>query len=376
MARFTALGSFSLAIAAVVLFCPAVAETRLALVIGNGAYPSGPLSSPEKDGQAVAAKLKGLGFAVTERIDLKHDELLGAIRGFGEQLAQQPGAVGLFYYSGHGMSVNSRNYIIPVDANIHSEEDVEVSAVPLDNVLMRMTNAKDKANIIILDACRDNPFAKRWKSSGGGLAPINDEPTGTLIAYAAAPGHVAEAGLQGSLSRYTDALVTLIDRPIDLIGMFRQVQNAVYLSTQGNQQPYLEMSPGLPLFFLNMRSTPNILGRLGDFGLEVQSMVPGLVVVTNNNDYSFQITENMSNLNTIEDLAEVSQLLAALPDRVYELQLSLTGTKIDNLEPLADVPIAREMLLLNKNVPQTAIDSFNRRRAEKGLPPARIILLP
>lgn len=105
-------------------------------------------------------------------------------------------------------------------------------------------------------------------------------------------------------------------------------------------------------------------------------MVPGLVVVTNNNDYSFQITENMSNLNTIEDLAEVSQLLAALPDRVYELQLSLTGTKIDNLEPLADVPIAREMLLLNKNVPQTAIDSFNRRRAEKGLPPARIILLP
>jgi hypothetical protein len=254
MARFTVFGSFFLAIAAAVLCCPAAADTRLALVIGNGAYPSGPLSSPEKDGQAVAAKLKGLGFAVTERLDLKRDELLGAIREFGERLAQQPDAVGLFYYSGHGMSVNSRNYIIPVDANIRSEADVELYAVPVENVLLRMTMAQDKANIIILDACRDNPFEKRWKSSSGGLAPINDEPIGTLIAYAAAPGHVAEAGLQGSLSKYTEALVTLIDQPdVNLIAMFQNIQNAVYRSTQGHQQPYLEISPGLPTYSFNVR---------------------------------------------------------------------------------------------------------------------------
>src|SRR5258708_2850289 len=143
IARLTLLARFFLPIAAVVLSCPAVADTRLALVIGNGAYPSAPLSSPKKDEQAVAAKLKGLGFAVTEGFDLNHDGLLGAIREFGERLARQPDAVGLFYYSGHGMSVNSRNYIIPVDANIRSEADVELYAVPVENVLLRMMITKD-----------------------------------------------------------------------------------------------------------------------------------------------------------------------------------------------------------------------------------------
>lgn len=257
------LGSLFLALAAVVFSGPAVAEdARLALVIGNGAYPSGPLSSPEKDGPAVAAKLKGLGFAVTEKLNLKRDELLSAVREFGERLAQHPGTVGLFYYSGHGMSVNSRNYIIPIDANIHSEADVELYAVAVENVLLRMTMAQDKANIIILDACRDNPFEKRWKSSSGGLAPINDEPAGTLIAYAAAPGHTAEAGMQGSLSKYTEALVKLIDQPaVNLIEMFQEVQNAVYRGTQGGnrqpQQPYLEISPGLPTFSFNERPPSN-----------------------------------------------------------------------------------------------------------------------
>lgn len=230
---------------------PVVADTRVALVLGNGTYPSGPLGSPAKDKEAVAAKLRGLGFAVTEKLDLKREELLDAVRGFGEQLRQQPGAVALFYYSGHGMSVNNQNYIIPIDANIHSEPDVELYAVSVENVIMRMTTAQDRANIIILDACRDNPFEKRWKSSSGGLTPINEQPAGTLVAYAAAPGHVAEAGLNGNLSKYTESLVALIDQPNPLIATFQAVQNEVYRNTQGRQRPYVEISPGLPDFFFS-----------------------------------------------------------------------------------------------------------------------------
>jgi hypothetical protein len=263
-ARFISFASVIVVIAASLVSWSASADTRLALIIGNGAYPAGPLSSPENDGQAVTDKLRGLGFAVTEKLNLNRVQLLNAIRDFGDQLIQHPGAVGLFYYSGHGMSVNNRNYIIPVDASIHSEPDVELYAVPVDNVLVRMAAAQDKANIIILDACRDNPFEKRWKSSNGGLAPINDEPSGTLIAYAAAPGHVAEAGLQGRLSKYTEALVALIGQPDEnLITTFQDIQNAVYRSTDGRQQPYLEISPGLPYFSLNVRlpSNPIKTGR-------------------------------------------------------------------------------------------------------------------
>jgi DNA-binding Lrp family transcriptional regulator len=242
--------------------------TRLALVIGNGAYPSGPLSSPEKDEQAVAAKLEVLGFSVAERRDLNREGMLEAIREFSEQLKEHPNAVALFYYSGHGMSVNGRNYLIPIDANIRREEDAEDYAVPLENVLARMTSTQDEANIIVLDACRDNSYEKRWKSSNKGLAPITDRPPRTLIAYAAAPGHVALEGSEGNLSKYTEALVARIDEPnVNLLTMFQNVLNSVDESTRGQQEPSLEISPGLPNLSLvpvgtaRAPSPPSLSGR-------------------------------------------------------------------------------------------------------------------
>lgn len=234
-------------LATLVLAGPIRAETRIALVIGNGAYPSDPLASPKHDAEAVARKLRELGFAVTKEVDLGGAALRKVIRAFGERL-ERPGTVGLFYYSGHGMQVNNRNYMIPLDAEIRDEADVEEAGVPMESVLRRMEQARSNPNIIILDACRSNPIQKTLKSAQAGLAQMRP-PTSTLIAFAAAPGQYAWAASGGRLSPYTEALIEHIATPgQDLIKMFQTVQNAVWRLTQGRQHPHVEFTPGLPEF--------------------------------------------------------------------------------------------------------------------------------
>lgn len=221
---------------------------RIALVIGNSAYPSEPISSPRHDVDAIARKLEGLDFSVTAKTDLGRHEFFDALRAFGLRLAQ-PATAGLFYYSGHGMQVHNRNYMIPTDADIHSEADMAQYAVAVEDVLARMELANSNPNVVILDACRTNPFEKRLKGSQAGLARM-DAPAGTLIAFAAAPGKAAEAGIGRKLSVYTEALVEHIDTPHQsFIDMFMAVHNAVVAKSDGRQRPHLDLSPGLPSSF-------------------------------------------------------------------------------------------------------------------------------
>ncbi len=221
------------------------AETRVALVIGNGTYPSGPLGSPKDDAKAIEAKLKKLGFEVTRKTDLDREQLFGAIRAFGDRL-QQGDTVALFYYSGHGMQINNHNYMIPIDADIRTDLDVAHYAVPLEDVLARINHGKSNPNIVILDACRNNPFEKRYKSTSDGLARV-DAPPSTLTVFAAAPGQVASAASGGSLSSFTASLVEHIDKPYpSAISMFQAVQNDVYKRSGREQKPYLDLSPGVP----------------------------------------------------------------------------------------------------------------------------------
>jgi uncharacterized caspase-like protein len=166
MPRTALVSGMLLAIATALFSGPTAAETPIALVIGNGAYPTAPLESPSFDRRAIAQKLRNLGFSVTERQDLTRTQLFEAISQFGETLTH-PDTIGLFYYSGHGIQMINRNYLVPVDPAIYSESDVELFGIPLDNVLQRMEIANSKPNIIILDACRDNPFEKRYKSLRG-----------------------------------------------------------------------------------------------------------------------------------------------------------------------------------------------------------------
>jgi hypothetical protein len=137
----------------------------------------------------------------------------------------------------------------------------------------------------------------------------------------------------------------------------------------------LMVSIALVVIVAKPLSPAGIIGRLGDYGLEIMNTPPGLVISNMHNE-SIYSTENMANLYTNYDLAEVSRFLAALPDRIFTLQLSLTGTQIDNIEPLAALPVRDEQLLLSKNVSQDEVTLFNHRRAEAGLPPARIVIVP
>ncbi len=174
-------------------------QRRTALVIGNASYQDNPLKNSINDAEAMANALKDVGFDVIllENADLKQIE--NAIDTFHHQL--KAGGVGLFYYAGHGTQVDGENYLIPVNAKLDVAEDVRYEAIPVGKVLARMEDAANQMNIVILDACRNNPFARKWRSSQRGLAPIQSA-RGALIAFATEPGGVAADG-EGENGLYT-----------------------------------------------------------------------------------------------------------------------------------------------------------------------------
>lgn len=217
--------------------CVHSAEQRLALVIGNGRYQdAGELRNPVNDAKAMAEALSGLGFNVISAFDASQKEMRRAVIAFGQGLKEHDG-VGLFYYAGHGVQVKGSNYLIPVNAKISSEEEVAVESMDVNYVLARMDAAKNRLNIVILDACRNNPFARSFRSTTSGLASI-DAPAGTLIAYATAPGNVASDG-QGENGLYTGQLVEALKLPgLKVEDVFKQVRIRVQRMSQGAQVPW------------------------------------------------------------------------------------------------------------------------------------------
>ena len=183
----------------------------------------------------MAATLKQLGFTVASAIDADQRTMKRLIREFGQQL--KSGGQGLFYYAGHGVQLRGRNYLIPANADITNETDVEDQAVDLNLVLGLMDEAANGLNIVILDACRNNPFARSFRSAGSGLAQV-DAPTGTLIAYATSPGRVASDG-QGRNGLYTSELLNQMRvTGIGVEEMFKRVRAGVQRQTSGQQVPW------------------------------------------------------------------------------------------------------------------------------------------
>src|SRR5713101_7017636 len=160
---------------------------------------------------------KTLGFDVTSGINVNQRDMKRLIREFGLKL--KTGGSGLFYYAGHGVQSKGRNYLIPIEADIQSEIEVEDAGVDVNLVLGYMDDAQNGLNIVILDACRDNPFARSFRSATNGLAQV-DAPTGTLIAYATAPGRVASDGT-GQNGLYTSELLKQMRVPeVSVTDMF------------------------------------------------------------------------------------------------------------------------------------------------------------
>jgi Flp pilus assembly protein TadD len=221
-------------------------------VIGNGTYASAPaLKNPPNDARDMAATLTALGFEVSSGINVSQRDMKRLIREFGQKL--KGGGSGLFYYAGHGVQAKGRNYLIPIDAEIQSEAEVEDSGVDVGLVLNYMDEAQNGLNIVILDACRNNPFGRSFRSAAEGLAQV-DAPTGTLIAYATAPGRVASDGT-GQNGLYTSELLKQMRVPsVSVTDMFMRVRAEVMKQT-GNKQVPWESSSLVGAFYFGGNST-------------------------------------------------------------------------------------------------------------------------
>ncbi len=208
---------------------------RIALVIGNSSYALSPLKNPANDARVMAATLRRLGFEVDEKTNLGFVAMNEAVERFGSRLRN--GGVGLFYYAGHGMQVNGNNYLVPVDAHINAESEVRYKSIDAGLVLAKMEQARSDVNIVVLDACRDNPFARSFRSGSRGLA-FMDAPSGTFIAYATAPGKTAADG-SGSNGLYTSELVKVLETPgVTLEKVFKMTNKAVLARSNRQQSPW------------------------------------------------------------------------------------------------------------------------------------------
>ena len=246
---------------------------RVALVVGNGAYRSvDRLANPAHDAKLMADTLRGLGFDLVgggPLLDLDRAQLAQAVQDFGHALAGAE--VGLFYYSGHGLQVQGVNWLVPVDANPTRPQDLDFQMVDADLVLRQMDGAGTRLNLVLLDACRNNPFAVRGlRAVQSGLAEMR-APEGTLISYATQPGNVAADGV-GANSPYTTALAETMQRPgMDIFRVFNQVGLQVKRSTGGSQQPWVSTSPIDGDFFFVRAPVP------AADPLPAQTQVAGLV---------------------------------------------------------------------------------------------------
>lgn len=252
-------------------------QYRTALVIGNSNYKlATELNNPINDANAIANSLKQLGFDVTLLKDADLRQMEQSIEDFNRKLRQ--GGTGLFYFAGHGTQVDGENYLIPIDARLEREQDVRYETLPLGKVLNIMEDAANDVNIIILDACRNNPFGRKWRSVQGGLAAPTQSVKGTLIAYATSPGKVALDG-RGNNSPYTTALLRHIKTPnLDVEQMFKQVRAEVVKETKGKQTPW-ESSSLIGNFAFNIKADNNVATTVTQ-PLPISSPTPAVTPIT------------------------------------------------------------------------------------------------
>ncbi len=234
--------TFAIVLAGVALLAiPATAQApndvRIALIIGNSAYPGDmKLANPSNDAKDMAATLRNMGFGVIEVIDSNRAQMMDGIERAGKSLNGKQG-VGMLFYAGHGLQLDWRNYMVPVDAKLNSAADVPKQAVDIEAVMTAFKSAGNRMNIVVLDACRDDPFANGKTSSGKGLAPL-DAPTGTFLAYATAPGNVAADGT-GKNGLYTGYLLQELQKPTARIeDIFKRVRFQVRKASDGAQIPW------------------------------------------------------------------------------------------------------------------------------------------
>ena len=213
-------------------------ERRVALVVGNAKYEMSPLTNPTNDSADIAAKLKSYGFDVVYRENLKIRQIGSMLKEFKSKLT--PGSTALVFYAGHGLQVRGENFFPVVDADIQSEEDIQNQSIGLKQLMDILEDAKTRTNIVLLDACRNNPFERKTRSLSRGLASVS-APSGTMIAYSTRPGSVAEDG-SGRNGLYTEQLLKIIDNKKPIEQVLKQLVSSVKSASKGRQEPWSEGS--------------------------------------------------------------------------------------------------------------------------------------
>ncbi|MFM2399618.1 MAG: hypothetical protein RL341_1775 [Pseudomonadota bacterium] len=251
-AFFLALGVAQASFATVPLGRPGNSDgSRAALVIGNASYPGAPLKNPLADAEGMAKELEELGFHVTLVRNAPWKSMQESVREFTRRA--ETAKVRVVFYAGHGAQIKGRNYMVPVDVDILEEEDLTRKSVDLGELVERLGRQTQAVNVVIVDACRNNPATnvtlaadgRRLKSRGAGAIGLArmPAPAGTLIAYSTAPGQVADDRLGGKNSLYTKHLLSHIDTPgITLEQLFKRVRLSVLQESQNKQQPWEENS--------------------------------------------------------------------------------------------------------------------------------------
>jgi len=215
-------------------------ERRVALVVGNARYANSPLTNPGKDAKAMAVALREAGFSVTEKYDLRYDSFNRAVTDFGRNI-KGANTVALFYYSGHGVQYDGKNYLVPIGAeNMRDEDDINGTCVPENNVVKKMEIAGNKMNIIVLDACRTFPVVRINKTADNGFAEVTRLTPELLVAYATWPGSTAADVPNGKNSLFTGSLLKHLRTPgYDIEQVFKETRKDVLNSSGGKQRPYV-----------------------------------------------------------------------------------------------------------------------------------------
>jgi uncharacterized caspase-like protein len=211
--------------------------SKVCLVVGNGAYPHAQLRNPVNDARAMSDLFTAAGFSVDFQQDVKLDSLRDAVERFGETVQRPNTKLAVFYYAGHGVQLEWRNYLLPVDAEVSTADELKARCMDLGLLLGKFASAKDKTHVVFLDACRSDPFGGSYHPAQAGLSQF-DAPVGSLLAYATAPGSVALDG-QGTNGLYTLNLVReLTRRDAQLEDALKRVRLNVRLESQGLQIPW------------------------------------------------------------------------------------------------------------------------------------------
>jgi hypothetical protein len=296
-------------------------DQRTALVIGNSAYSSGPLKNPVNDATDIAAALQKLGFKVILKKNANLETMEEAIEDFGNRLKR--GGVGLFYYAGHGVQVNNVNYLIPIGATVNKESDVRFKAFDAGRILAEMENANNGLNIVLLDACRDNPFGKSFRSASRGLAIVSNAPTGTFISYSTGAGQVARDG-EGKNSPYTKALLQHMQEPgTPITDIFMKVRQRLRKET--GQVPW-ELSSLEGKFYFNPGKVSKVAETVTETTTKMEEKGAPSVDL---DDEQLKIEAEREKLRKEKELLEQRETLAEEKQKLEEKKKQLaTGKRL------------------------------------------------